>query len=86
MSAKHEHGTTKEQQHRAAAASLKTKKGQQSVVLAPTPMLFQRIILKDGTRGVVTRYRGTASAQVFVMQDTWGHLVEFTRDQVASYK
>lgn len=84
--AKHAHAATKDRQHREAAVSLKTKKGQTSIILAPTPMLFAKVVLRDGTRGSIVGYTGSAGNQTYILQDTWGRETKITRDMIASYK
>lgn len=85
MSAKHTHSLTKERQHLAVAAALKTKKDKE-VVLAPTPMLYSMVVLKDNTRGRIVGYTGAAGSQTYTLRTDFGDLVKFTRADIASYK
>lgn len=88
MTAKFQHLMTKfAQEEQAAALTKKAKKPtKQKIVLAPTPLLYAMVVLKDNTRGRIVGYTGTADSQVFILRTDFGDLVKFTRDQIASYK
>ena len=83
-SAKHGHAMTKRAEKVAFSRNSKTKK--KGTILAPTPMILQRLLLKDGTRGTVVEFRGRAGSVTYTLVDDFGIRRDFTRDDVASYK
>lgn len=82
-SAAHAHKETKERQHRAHAASKKTKPGK--LVLAPQVLLFKRVVLRTGVRGTVTGYAGSAARQLYLMTTQRGDRVEFAYADIIQF-
>ena len=84
MAAKFTHSMTKAAQKVAFSKTKKSKKIQ--TILAPAPMLMQRVILKNGTRGTVRQFHGQADHVTYTLVDEFGTRHDFTREDVASYK